>query len=49
MIGDRVRWGDTQSITIFVMKFEMFKYAKLCNRGRRSFGLFIKVLELPQI
>ena len=22
-----LRWGDTHSITIFVMKFEMFKYA----------------------
>ena len=24
LIGDRVRWGDTLSITMFVMKFEMF-------------------------
>ena len=27
LIGDRVRWGDTLSITMFVMKFEMFKFA----------------------
>ena len=27
LIDDRVRWEDMLSITMFVMKFEMFKYA----------------------
>ena len=33
--GDRVRWGDTLSITMFCIK--IFKYAYLRNRGGWSF------------